>query len=206
MKSVLLIDEHVMFREGLGLLLGQRLGPIRLLEAGSLHLGMRLLAAQDRPVDLVLLDLELRDSRGLSTFERLRQSCPQLPVLVLSGSIDDMPAAELIERGAAGFVPKSLGIDALVEPVRRLLQSAAPAEPEPLSPRQRAVLGLLVEGKSNKLISRELDLSEATVKTHLQAIFRKLDVCNRTQAVLAAVRLGLVDEHEAERFRTMTHD
>ena len=114
MKSVLLIDDHVMFREGLGLLLGQRLGPIRLLEAGSLHLGMRLLAAQDRPVDLVLLDLELRDSRGLATFERLRQSCPQLPVLVLSGSVDDMPAAELIERGAAGFVPKSLGIDALV--------------------------------------------------------------------------------------------
>ena len=68
------------------------------------------------------------------------------------------------------------------------------------------MLGLLVEGKSNKLISRELDLSEATVKTHLQAIFRKLEVCNRTQAVLAAVRLGLVDEHEAERFRTMTHD
>ena len=102
MKSVLLIDDHVMFREGLGLLLGQRLGPIRLLEAGSLHLGMRLLAAQDRPVDLVLLDLELRDSRGLATFERLRQSCPQLPVLVLSGSVDEMPAAELIERGAAG--------------------------------------------------------------------------------------------------------
>lgn len=194
MKTLVLVDDHVMFREGMSLLLRQRLPELRVLEAGSLHLALRLLERQRQPVDLVMLDLELRDSRGLATLDRLRGDWPRLPVLVVSGSLDESLAGEALRRGASGFLSKSVGSDRLIETLRRTLlvdAGEAPERAEPLSDRQQEVLGLLLEGKSNKLICRELDLSEATVKSHLQAIFRKLEVSSRTQAVLAAVRLGL---------------
>jgi two-component system, NarL family, nitrate/nitrite response regulator NarL len=138
MKTLLLIDDQVLFRESLALLLRQRLPEVHVLEAGSLQLARRC-CAQATAKDLVVLDFLPKPSR-------------------------------------AGAV-----VDALPHP---LLDTT-------LSGRQHEVLGLLVEGKSNKLICRALDLSEATVKSHLQAIFRKLDVNSRTQAVVAAVRLGL---------------
>lgn len=194
MKTLVLVDDHVMFREGMSLLLRQRLPELRVLEAGSLHLALRLLERQRQPVDLVMLDLELRDSRGLATLDRLRGDWPRLPVLVVSGSLDESLAGEALRRGASGFLSKSVGSDRLIETLRRTLlvdAGEAPERAEPLSDRQQEVLGLLLEGKSNKLICRELDLSEATVKSHLQAIFRKLEVSSRTQAVLAAMRLGL---------------
>lgn len=194
MKTLVLVDDHVMFREGMSLLLRQRLPELRVLEAGSLHLALRLLERQRQPVDLVMLDLELRDSRGLATLDRLRGDWPRLQVLVVSGSLDESLAGEALRRGASGFLSKSVGSDQLIETLRRTLlvdAGEAPERAEPLSDRQQEVLGLLLEGKSNKLICRELDLSEATVKSHLQAIFRKLEVSSRTQAVLAAVRLGL---------------
>lgn len=194
MKTLVLVDDHVMFREGMSLLLRLRLPELRVLEAGSLHLALRLLERQRQPVDLVMLDLELRDSRGLATLDRLRGDWPRLPVLVVSGSLDESLAGEALRRGASGFLSKSVGSDRLIETLRRTLlvdAGEAPERAEPLSDRQQEVLGLLLEGKSNKLICRELDLSEATVKSHLQAIFRKLEVSSRTQAVLAAVRLGL---------------
>lgn len=194
MKTLVLVDDHVMFREGMSLLLRQRLPELRVLEAGSLHLALRLLERQRQPVDLVMLDLELRDSRGLATLDRLRGDWPRLPVLVVSGSLDESLAGEALRRGASGFLSKSVGSDQLIETLRRTLlvdAGEASERAEPLSDRQQEVLGLLLEGKSNKLICRELDLSEATVKSHLQAIFRKLEVSSRTQAVLAAVRLGL---------------
>ncbi|NRT55754.1 DNA-binding NarL/FixJ family response regulator [Leptothrix sp. C29] len=178
----------------MSLLLRQRLPELRVLEAGSLHLALRLLERQRQPVDLVMLDLELRDSRGLATLDRLRGDWPRLPVLVVSGSLDESLAGEALRRGASCFLSKSVGSDRLIETLRRTLlvdAGEAPERAEPLSDRQQEVLGLLLEGKSNKLICRELDLSEATVKSHLQAIFRKLEVSSRTQAVLAAVRLGL---------------
>lgn len=194
MKTLVLVDDHVMFREGMSLLLRLRLPELRVLEAGSLHLALRLLERQRQPVDLVMLDLELRDSRGLATLDRLRGDWPRLPVLVVSGSLDESLAGEALRRGASGFLSKSVGSDRLIETLRRTLlvdAGEAPERAEPLSDRQQEVLGLLLEGKSNKLICRELDLSEATVKSHLQAIFRKLEVSSRTQAVLAAMRLGL---------------
>ena len=143
-----------------------------------------------------MLDLELRDSRGLMTLERLRAARPGLAVVVVSGTLDESMAGEVRQRGALGFLPKSSRADALVDTLQRTLLGREPATRheeriDPLSERQQEVLGLLVAGKSNKLICRELDVSEATVKTHLQAIFRKLDVNSRTQAVVAAVRLGL---------------
>ena len=135
-----------------------------------------------------------RAALALATLDRLRGDWPRLPVLVVSGSLDESLAGEALRRGASGFLSKSVGSDQLIETLRRTLlvdAGEASERAEPLSDRQQEVLGLLLEGKSNKLICRELDLSEATVKSHLQAIFRKLEVSSRTQAVLAAMRLGL---------------
>lgn len=189
MKKLLLVDDQVLFRESLALVLRQRLPDVQVLEAGSLHVALR--RCEEVPgIDLVVLDLELRDSRGLMTLERLRAVRPGLSVMVVSGTIDESMAGEVRQRGALGFLPKSSRADALVDALQRTLLGRE-ERAEPLSERQSEVLGLLVEGKSNKLICRELDVSEATVKTHLQAIFRKLDVNSRTQAVVAAVRLGL---------------
>jgi len=195
MKTLLLVDDQVLFRESLALMLRQRWPQVRVLEAGSLHVALRR-CAEVAAIDLVVLDLELRDSRGLMTLERLRAARPGLAVVVVSGTLDESMAGEVRQRGALEFLSKSSRADALLETLQRALlgrESAVRHEErvDRLSERQHEVLGLLVAGKSNKLICRELDVSEATVKTHLQAIFRKLDVNSRTQAVVAAVRLGL---------------
>jgi DNA-binding NarL/FixJ family response regulator len=194
MRTVLLVDDHALFRESLALLLRQRLPALRVLEAGSLHLAVR--QCERHPgIDLIVLDLMLRDSRGVLTLERLRRVCPGTAVVVVSGATETGLALALRRLGAWAFLPKEVGSEALLALMRRvlLLPEAVADRCEPLSTRQREVLECMIEGKSNKAIGRELDLSEATVKTHVQAIFRKLEVNTRTQAVMAAIHLGLHD-------------
>lgn len=205
--KLLLIDDHALFREGVAVLVEQRLPGVQLQLAGDLYAARGALATHP-DCTLALLDLGLPDSHGLDGIERLREMAPALPIVVLSA--DDRPETVLgaIDRGAAGFIPKSADSAAFAAALREVLDGRVhlprPAllgadgatdgddgEALGLSPRQVDVLRLLVEGRSNKLIMRELDLSESTVKTHLQAIFRRLGVNTRTQAVVAAARLGL---------------
>lgn len=203
--KALLIDDHALFRDALGLLIGSRFPGLQLLQAGDLAGGLALLAEHPE-LRLVLLDLQLPDARGLQALSALRAQAPQVRAVVLSA--DDRPETveQAIELGASGFVPKTARTEVLAQALALTLEGgislpAAPGEPAPgaatdaqalgLSPRQADVLRLLVEGHSNKAICRALALSESTVKTHLAAIFRRLDVSNRTQAVLAAARLGL---------------
>lgn len=206
--KALLIDDHVLYCEGLALFAQHRLPQLRLQIEHSLSKALDRLSDTDAP-SVVLLDLGLPDSSGLGSLERLREQAPSVPIVVLSA--DDRPQTVLgaIERGAAGFIPKSADGSALVEALEavmdgrvylpetaRMVSNGSTPAPDGgalhgLSPRQLDVLRLLVEGRSNKLIQRELALSESTVKTHLEAIFQRLGVKNRTQAVVAAARLGL---------------
>lgn len=204
--KLLLIDDHALFREGVAALVEQRMPDVALQLAGDLNAARSVLAAHP-DCRLALLDLGLPDSHGLDGIARLRELAPALPIVVLSA--DDRPETVLgaIDRGAAGFIPKSADsaafagalrevLDGRVHLPRQALLGADTAQADDgealgLSPRQVDVLRLLVEGRSNKMIMRELDLSESTVKTHLQAIFRRLGVSSRTQAVVAAARLGL---------------
>ncbi|HNK17914.1 MAG TPA: response regulator transcription factor [Piscinibacter sp.] len=204
--KLLLIDDHALFREGVAALVEQRMPGVALHLAGDLNAARSVLAAHP-DCRLALLDLGLPDSHGLDGIARLRELAPALPIVVLSA--DDRPETVLgaIDRGAAGFIPKSADsaafagalrevLDGRVHLPRQALLGADTAQADDgealgLSPRQVDVLRLLVEGRSNKMIMRELDLSESTVKTHLQAIFRRLGVSSRTQAVVAAARLGL---------------
>lgn len=214
----LLVDDHALFREGLALLIAHRLSTteraIEVLEAGDLSQARDMLAAHP-DVSLALLDLGLPDHQGLGTLAQWTAMAPQVPVVVLSA--DDRPEIILaaVDAGAAGFIPKTVHASTMQEALRCVLGggvylpavslmaygalpvldpqlgAAGAMQSLGLTDRQVDVLRLLIEGKANKDICRRLDLSESTVKTHLAAIFRKLNVNSRTQAVVAVAQAGI---------------
>jgi DNA-binding NarL/FixJ family response regulator len=182
-----------------------------MLEAGDLGEALTL-AAQHPDADLMLLDLNMPGMNGAAGIRRVAENHPQLPVIVLSASETRESVREVIAAGALGFIPKSSSSAVMQLAIRlvlsggvylpaQLLMTEAPStsdraghdEPVKLTGRQSDVLRLLAAGMSNKQICRELDLGESTVKVHIAAIFRALDVGNRTEAANAARRLGLVD-------------
>lgn len=205
--KTLLVDDHGLFREGLAMLITQGFAQLHLLQAGDIAEALRQLQAHP-DTELLLLDLALPDSTGTSGLVRLREHAPHVKIVVLSA--DDSPDTVLaaIDAGAAGFIPKTARSGVMQQALRTVLaggvylppavllapRRAQTAEDDTLTgltPRQTDVLRLLIEGKPNKLICRELALSESTVKTHLASIFRQLGANSRTQAVVAAARLGL---------------
>lgn len=200
--KTLLVDDHAMVRESLLLMLAQRLPGHVWRQAATLGAALRLLAGEP-DITLALLDLDLGDSRGLPTLQRVREAAPHVPVVVLSAYDDHDSVLAAIDFGAAGFLSKAVNAEELVQGVQRVLaggvilpaavsaaERRAQGQPE-LSDRQRDVLRLLIEGLPNKLIARALDLTEATVKSHLQQVYRRLGVDNRTQAVVAAAHWRL---------------
>lgn len=208
--KALLVDDHAMFRDGLSLLIAHHFQQVDLVHAESLGQAIAL-AAHHADLDVVLLDLALPDSRGLEAIRKMRDAAPGARIVVLSA--DDSPdtVRGAIEEGAAGFIPKTAQSSSLRTALGTVLAggvylptamlgagaAAAPgsdtavAAELDLSPRQMQVLRLLIQGATNKVIGRELSLAESTVKTHLASIFERLKVNNRTQAVIAAARLGL---------------
>jgi DNA-binding NarL/FixJ family response regulator len=212
--KILLVEPHALYREGLALLVARSFPELELLQAGDVA---GALAQLDRHPDLrlMLLDLELRDAAGARGVLQIRARAPGVTVVVLVGDAPPEVLLDAIQAGAGGFIPKAAPAAFMHQALRRLLDggvdlpSTLPArrpaveaiEPEAvaaaaaslgeLTPRQREVLRLLIEGKTNKLICRELALSQSTVKTHLASIFRRLGATSRTQAVVAAARMGL---------------
>ena len=213
--KLLLVDDHALLRDGLALVMAQEFIGLRMLHASTLAQAMAALQ-RDHDVRLVLLDLALPDGDGIQAMPQLREAAPTATLVVLSADERPDTVMAAIGAGAAGYIPKTADAEAMLAALRIVLAggvylptsvlerraadrpgsrtwSPSPQRPEDLgfSPRQADVLRLLIAGKPNKLISRELDMSESTVKTHLAVIFRKLDANSRTQAVLAAARLGL---------------
>ena len=207
---IALADDHPIVRSALKSALGT-LGPFtRFLEAVDAA-SARELATSRPDVDLMLMDLGMPGSQGTATVRAIRSDVPQLPLAVVSAQEDPAIVAELLALGVCGFIPKSDTANVIVDAVRLMLdggtyvptrlvqrvqpaamaRSDAPARID-LTSRQWDVLRLLAQGKSNKVIARELGITEGTVKVHLLAVFRALDVRNRTAAVVAA----------AERYRT----
>jgi DNA-binding NarL/FixJ family response regulator len=213
--KLLLVDTHALYREGLALLIARSFPELQLLQAGDIA---EALAQIERhgDLDLMLLDLELPDAEGARGLRQIRARAPGVTVILLSGDTPPETLLEAIQAGAAGFIPKASPAGFMQKALRRVLDGSAcpsPTLPAPppavvdaeaqaaetataggltdLTPRQRDVLRLLIEGKTNKLICRELALSESTVKTHLASIFRRLGANSRTQAVVAAARMGL---------------
>jgi DNA-binding NarL/FixJ family response regulator len=168
-------------------------------------------ATQIAKFDLVLLDLTLPDCSGLETLRRFRQSSPEVPVVVLSGATGREVVMQAIDEGAMGFIPKASSRADIVTALKMILsggvyvprdsyaagsssrQGTIDAEGvvQRLSERQLEVLRAAIQGKPNKVIAGELDLSIHTVKAHLSAAMRVLGVNNRTEAVFRAAQLGL---------------
>ena len=178
--KLLLVDTQALHREGLALLISRSFPELELLRAGGIA---EALAQLERHPDLelMLLDLDLSDGQGARGLLQIRARAPGVTVILLSENTPPGTLLDAIQAAAAAFIPK--GSPAIA-------QASADGVTE-LTPRQRDVLRLLVEGKTNKLICRELALSESTVKTHLASIFRRLGASSRTQAVVAAARMGL---------------
>jgi DNA-binding NarL/FixJ family response regulator len=194
---ILLIDDHVLFRAGLRMLLDRDLPDTRFFEAGSLD---EAIANTPDDVDVVLLDIHINGLNGLDGIALVNRKWPLAPVLMLSSQDEQATVDLALARGAAGFVSKSESPANIVGAINRVLrgeffaQSSATGNTayQQLTPRQSEVLDLLHQGLSNKLIARQLSLSENTVRRHVQDILEFFGVTNRAEAVFAAQRRGLV--------------
>ncbi len=210
---ILLIDDHDLFREGLKYLLPVLDDGVQYYEAGSLEAAIQLenQLEHNKPIDLVLMDLYMPGTQGMDALAQCRQHFESASLVVVSGEEDPRIIREAIEKGAAGFIPKSSSREVLetalkvvlgggtwlpeyaLLPVAQLSASDLDASDESvrqLSQRQFEVLMKAVQGKSNKTIARELEISDHTVKAHLSVAYRILGVHNRTEAVYAAAKLG----------------
>ncbi len=209
--KILVVDDHALVREGLRQVLKGLDEEVEVLDAPHCLRAFEL-ADSHADIDLVLLDFHLPDMNGLEALDLLRQRHPELPVVVLSGTAEPHILGQVLAKGAAGFVTKSGVSDELLVALRLVLAGgiygAADSNvdafrstiPVPLpgstvrgphfTARQIEVLTLLLDGQSNKQISGRLGLSEETVKTYVSVILRGFEVHTRTQAVMAATRLG----------------
>lgn len=212
--KILVVDDHPLILEALKQVLRDLHPDIEVLEARDAQQAAQQTAVH-RDLSLVLLDLTLPTTHGFDLLAELRRDFPEVPVVVLSATEDRDTVLRAINDGAMGFIPKTSRTEVLIAALRLVFSGgvylppsvfAGPAhtaaEPKTAVParsprdvglteRQAQVLALLVQGKSNKLICRALDLAEGTVKIHVTAILRALNVSNRTQALVAVSRLGL---------------
>ena len=206
--TVLIADDHPLFRQALTLAV-QRVAPdADLREAGTLAAASRAVG-EATDLRLILLDLKMPGAVGYSGIALLHAEKPEVPILVVSSAEGESAAQEARAFGAIGFLRKDSDLAVIEAAIARALDSAAPAPaPAPaqpvdevrqtvagLTPTQLKVLLAVLEGQLNKQIAHSLGMSEATVKAHMTAIMRKLDVRNRTQAALVARSLGLDLKH-----------
>jgi DNA-binding NarL/FixJ family response regulator len=203
---VLIADDHPLVRDALARTLRLVVPDADVLEAGDYAAAEALLAAQ--PVDLALLDLHMPGMDAMQGLKRLHARFPQVPLVVASAEADAAVIRATLAAGAVAFLPKSETPDVLQQALRIVLSGgsymprqavadmhtgALPPRPDghALTPRQMDVLRCLMQGQPNKLIARELGLTEGTVKIHIAAILRALRARNRTEAVVVARDLGL---------------
>ena len=205
---LLIADDHPLFRGALRQAVIGLFEQVDVAEAGSFEDISEILDGGSRDVDLILLDLSMPGVRGFSGLMYLRAQYPSLPIVVVSANDDPAVIRRCMEFGASGFIPKTLGIDAMRQAIARVLAGEVWTPPDvdlarqtdaettaliarlsSLTPQQVRVLMMLSGGLLNKQIAFELGVSEATVKAHVSAILQKLGVESRTQAVIAAGRI-----------------
>jgi DNA-binding NarL/FixJ family response regulator len=211
--KLLIVDDHPVVRDGLAALLRQ-LGPdvtVLIAEDGSRGLGV----VESHPdLDVVVLDLAMPGGDGFAMLHEFGRRQPQLPVIVVSSSEDPRDVRRALASGALGYIPKSASPRTILAAVQFVLAGnvyvptllaqdqtskqdeaadhSIPGKAASLTARQTDVLRLLCEGRSNKEIGRKLGLSEKTVKVHVSALFKALNVANRLQAAAMADKAGLI--------------
>jgi NarL family two-component system response regulator LiaR len=213
MKSeirVLLADDHVVLREATAELIDHQPDLCVVGQAGTGDEAVAM--ARERCPDVIVMDIAMPRLDGLAATRQISAECPAIRVLVLTAHEDEEHVIPLLEAGATGYLPKTVGLNELLEAIRatgrgesvlppavasvvvRHLAGKTPtASQDELTPRELQVLHLLAEGQSNQQIARRLALSVRTVEAHLTHIYAKLRVGSRTEAVLLAQRKGLLD-------------
>ena len=213
--KILVVDDHVLIRQAMHGMLKKLRRDVVVLEAANSEKAMQII--DDHPdVSLILLDLSLPDRDGFSVLADLRALYPAIAVVVVSAIQDPGNVMKALDLGALGYIPKSAQGDVILGALRLVISGGIYVPPEilirsasatafekyqsnglpnasdymGLTDRQLDVLGLMMQGKSNKTICRILQLAEPTVKNHVTAILKTLNVTNRTEAVVAANNLG----------------
>lgn len=204
--KILVVDDHALFRDGLSHVLQSLEENVSILEAPNCDVAIQLVS-EHSDLDLVLLDLNMPGKDGFEVLETFTKSYPATPVVILSASIQREDVQRALDAGAVGFIGKDTTSAVMLNALRLILSGGVytpPSMTEPqtstqntgnnlgLTPRQSQVLAILRKGGSNKLIASELNIAEATVKMHITSILKSLGVTNRTQAVLATEKLGLL--------------
>ena len=210
---VLLADDHVMLRQGTAELLHREPDIEVVGEAANGEEAVEL-AGQLRP-DIVVMDVRMPVLSGIEATRRIRSSLPAVQVLVLTAHDDDQYIFSLLQAGASGYLLKSAPIGDLIKAVRQVMAGESPLDPaiarkvvvrmtssaasaagelpvEALSARELEVLQMLARGLNNRLIAQALFISDRTVQAHLTSIFAKMHVTSRLEAVLVAIRRGLL--------------
>ncbi len=209
--KLLVVDDHSLIREAVRHVVQALAESVTVLTAADCDEGFAI-AERESELELLLLDFNLRGLSGVPAIKAWRQRHPALPVVVLSSAEDRDTVLAAMAAGAAGFIPKASSNEVMVSALRLVLAGgrylpadvlargdgaparateAASVESLGLSPRQLEVLQLIARGMPNKIICDELGLAERTVKAHVTEVLRALGVSSRTQAALAAARLGL---------------
>jgi len=213
--KVLILDDHALILDALSRVLASLAPAMTVLEATDPKAAFETIERHP-DLDLVLLDLALPGMHVLSVLKSLREKHPAISVVVISASSDRENVKRALDHGALGFIPKSSSNEVLASALGLVLAGGIYVPPEilgrsgagePMAPpiaaghrtpaeiglteRQAQILALIMKGKSNKLICRELDIAESTVKNQITAILKALNVTSRTQAVIAVDKLGL---------------
>jgi len=212
---ILIVDDHSLFRSGIKLVL-QRQEEFEVVgEAGDGLEGVKR-AKQLKP-DVVLLDLHMPGTSGLEALRLLAEDVPETQVVMLTVSEDAEDLLETLRAGARGYLLKNIDTEFLLESIRRAARGESVMSPQiahkladslrvppkdevvmadinpgKLSPREREIIVMLARGASNKEIAQVLNLSESTIKIHVQGILRKLNLAKRAQAAVYAVEHGLI--------------
>jgi DNA-binding NarL/FixJ family response regulator len=210
--KALIVDDHALLRDALSRVLVMLVPEAEVHEAAEPKQAFELIE-REPDLDLVLLDLALPGMHGLAVLKSLREKHPAISVVVVSASVDRETVRRALDAGAMGYIPKSSSSEVLRSALQLVLAGGIYIPPEVLgrgeapavapqlgarSPadiglteRQSQILALLMQGEPNKVICRELDLAESTVKNQITTILKALNVTSRTQAVLAVEKLGL---------------
>ena len=213
--KVIIIDDHTLFREGLQrLLVRHDIDVISSVSNGDEGLKSIL---KYNP-DIVLLDLRMPNVSGIEVLKNIRDKNKSLPVVMLTTSDDEKDLIDALKNGASGYLLKDMEPDALVVTLKDVLKGETIVAPNlvqilakfhqgddseinianlisTLTPRESEILELLAEGQSNKLIAKNLGISDGTVKLHVKAILRKLEIHSRVEAAVIAVEHGLKKKH-----------
>ncbi|MCW0208835.1 response regulator transcription factor [Achromobacter veterisilvae] len=215
---ILLVDDHTLFRSGVRLLLQRQPDFEVVAEAGDGVEGLK--RAKELKPDVVLLDLNLPGLSGLETLQLLTQDLPSCAVIILTVSEEADELGQALRDGARGYLVKNIDADALTAAIRRaaggepviadsmtaklveqfrgqagqVAQASGNSDRNRLTARERQIVQWLARGASNKVIARELDVSESTVKIHVQNVLKKLNLTSRVQVAVYAVEHGLYTE------------